>query len=73
MMDDSVHISKNELALSSALIDTYAGDLDLSAYRDEYPQQLRTLIDGARSTPRASRVGSGRSRDATSFERFETN
>lgn len=44
-LEESVRISKKELELSSSLVDTYAGDFDPDAYRDEYQEELRTLID----------------------------
>ncbi|GGA74763.1 non-homologous end joining protein Ku [Pseudoclavibacter endophyticus] len=47
-LDESVRVTKKELELSSKLVDTYAGDFDLSAFRDEYQEELRALVEAKR-------------------------
>lgn len=47
-LDERVRVTKKELELSSSLVDTYAEDLDLSQYEDEYQEELRVLIDAKR-------------------------
>jgi DNA end-binding protein Ku len=36
---------KKQLAMAAGLIQQYSGDLDLSAYKDDYEEALRSLID----------------------------
>lgn len=47
-LEESVRISEKELELSAALVDSFADDLDLGAHRDEYQEELRTLIEAKR-------------------------
>lgn len=44
-LEESVRISAKELELSAALVKSYSSDFAPEQYRDEYQQELRTLID----------------------------
>ena len=44
-LDEDVRISKKELEMSAALVDSYSADFDPTAFVDEYQKELRTLID----------------------------
>jgi len=44
-LDEDVKISKKELEMSAALVESYSSDFDPAEYVDEYQQELRTLID----------------------------
>ncbi|PVE93244.1 Ku protein [Microbacterium sp. TPD7012] len=44
-LDEDVRISKKELEMSAALVDSYSADFDPEAFVDEYQKELRTLID----------------------------
>lgn len=44
-LDEDVKISAKELELSAALVDSFSSDFDPTAFRDEYQEQLRTLIE----------------------------
>ncbi|BDZ37770.1 Ku protein [Microbacterium suwonense] len=44
-LEEDVKISKKELELSSALVDSYSGDFEPEEYVDEYQKELRTLIE----------------------------
>lgn len=47
-LDEGVRISQKELQLSSALVKSFASDFDPTAFRDEYQEELRTLIEAKR-------------------------
>ena len=38
-------VKPEELKLAKQVVDTFAGDLDLAEYRDEYKEELRRIID----------------------------
>ncbi|GAA2949831.1 Ku protein [Microbacterium luteolum] len=44
-LDEDVRISKKELEMSAALVDSYSADFEPEAFVDEYQKELRTLID----------------------------
>ncbi|WP_243227548.1 Ku protein [Microbacterium sp. CIAB417] len=44
-LDEDVKISAKELELSAALVDSFSSDFDPTEFRDEYQEQLRTLIE----------------------------
>ncbi|CAD6002980.1 Ku protein [Agreia sp. COWG] len=44
-LDERVRITAKELEMSSALVDSFAGDFSPSDYSDDYQEQLRTLVD----------------------------
>ncbi|MBZ4485956.1 Ku protein [Microbacterium sp. cx-55] len=44
-LDESVKISDKEMQLSAALVDSFSADFDPAAFRDDYQEELRTLID----------------------------
>lgn len=44
-LDESVTISDKEMKLSSALVDSFSSDFDPEEFRDEYQEELRTLIE----------------------------
>lgn len=44
-LDESVKISDKEMKLSAALVDSFSSDFDPSEFRDDYQEELRTLID----------------------------
>lgn len=44
-LDETVRISAKELQLSASLVKSYSADFAPEQYRDEYQEELRTLID----------------------------
>jgi DNA end-binding protein Ku len=44
-LDESVKISDKEMKLSSALVDSFSSDFDPEEFRDDYQEELRTLIE----------------------------
>ncbi|MEV7633611.1 Ku protein [Microbacterium sp. NPDC089318] len=44
-LDEDVSISKKELDMSAALVESYSSDFDPEEFVDEYQKELRTLID----------------------------
>lgn len=44
-LDEDVRISKKELEMSAALVESYSSDFDPEEFVDEYQKELRTLID----------------------------
>ncbi|MEE2814142.1 MAG: Ku protein [Actinomycetota bacterium] len=44
-LDEDVKISKKELEMSAALVESYSSDFDPEEFVDEYQKELRTLID----------------------------
>ncbi len=44
-LDEDVKISKKELEMSAALVESYSSDFDPDEYVDEYQKELRTLIE----------------------------
>ncbi|MGW9628714.1 non-homologous end joining protein Ku [Microbacterium sp. NPDC055521] len=44
-LDEDVRISKKELEMSAALVESYSSDFDPEEYVDEYQKELRTLIE----------------------------
>ncbi|MGX1793613.1 non-homologous end joining protein Ku [Microbacterium sp. NPDC055312] len=44
-LDEDVKISKKELEMSAALVESYLSDFDPEEYVDEYQKELRTLIE----------------------------
>lgn len=49
-LDEDVKISAKELELSAALVDSFSSDFDPTEFRDEYQEQLRTLIEAKLET-----------------------
>lgn len=47
-LDKRVRISAKELQLSASLVKSFSGDFDPSAFRDEYQEELRSLIEAKR-------------------------
>jgi DNA end-binding protein Ku len=44
-LDESVRISAKELELSASLVESFASDFDPEEFKDEYQEELRTLIE----------------------------
>jgi DNA end-binding protein Ku len=44
-LDESVRISAKELELSASLVESFSSDFDPEEFKDEYQEQLRTLIE----------------------------
>lgn len=44
-LDAHVRVTRKELELSAALVESFSSDFDASEYRDEYQAQLRRLIE----------------------------
>jgi Ku protein len=44
-LDEQVEIRPQELSMASSLIESMAGDLDLSQYKDEYREAVQAMID----------------------------
>lgn len=44
-LEESVRISAKEMELSAALVESFSADFSPEQYRDEYQQELRTLIE----------------------------
>ncbi|GAB2556719.1 Ku protein [Leucobacter ruminantium] len=47
-LDQRVRISAKEMQLSTALVKSFSGDFEPDNFRDEYQEQLRTLIEAKR-------------------------
>lgn len=47
-LDQRVRISAKEMQLSTALVKSFSGDFEPENFRDEYQEQLRTLIEAKR-------------------------
>lgn len=47
-LDKRVRISAKELQLSASLVKSFSGDFDPSAFRDEYQEELRSLVEAKR-------------------------
>jgi DNA end-binding protein Ku len=44
-LDEPVRISAKELELSASLVESFSSDFDAEEFKDEYQEELRTLID----------------------------
>lgn len=44
-LDESVRISAKELELSASLVESFSSDFDPEEFKDEYQEELRTLIE----------------------------
>ncbi|NQX10991.1 Ku protein [Microbacteriaceae bacterium VKM Ac-2855] len=44
-LDEDIRIAKRELDMSAKLVESYSEDFDPTAFRDEYQEEMRVLID----------------------------
>ncbi|NQX27210.1 Ku protein [Microbacteriaceae bacterium VKM Ac-2854] len=44
-LDEDIRIAKRELDMSSKLVESYSEDFDPTAFRDEYQEEMRVLIE----------------------------
>lgn len=64
-LEEDVRISKKELELSAALVESYSSDFDPAEFRDEYQEELRRLIEAKREAGEGVRPAEVFSEEAT--------